>query len=168
MTINDQIKDEKLQYDINREAAKISALSSGKIHKYEYLTGEDILPSNQQQIIEQTKFTYSPLGKAFDKQIKTIEDQWKKQVGPLKVLEPKEMESVSNNKPVITKEIYDKILEERMDEILEMSRKVDYSNLTYIFKGLTYPISFAKYGGPMYAYNQLKNGEKTLQQVEKQ
>ena len=68
MTINDQIKDEKLQYNINREAAKISALSSGKLRKYEYLTGEDILPSNQQQIIEQTKFTYSALGKAFDKQ----------------------------------------------------------------------------------------------------
>ena len=72
MTINDQIKDEKLQYDINREAAKISALSSGKLHNYEYLTGEDILPSNQQQIIEQTKFTYSPLGKVFDKQIKQL------------------------------------------------------------------------------------------------
>ena len=68
MTINDQIRDEKLQYDINREAAKISALSSGKIDKYEYLTGEEILPSNQQQIIEQAKFTYSPLGKAFEKQ----------------------------------------------------------------------------------------------------
>ena len=67
MTINDQIRDEKLQCDINREAAKISALLSGKIHKYEYLTGEDILPSNQQQIIEQAKFTYSPLGKAFEK-----------------------------------------------------------------------------------------------------
>ena len=56
MTIDDQIKDEKRKYDINKEAAKISALSSGKIHKYEYLTGEDILPSNQQQIIEQAKF----------------------------------------------------------------------------------------------------------------
>ena len=73
MTINDQIRDEKIQYDINREAAKVSALSSGKIHKYEYLTGKDILPSNQQQIIEQAKFTYSPLGKASEKQIKTIE-----------------------------------------------------------------------------------------------
>ena len=62
----DNEKDEKLQHDINREAAKISALSSGKLHKYECLTGEDILPSTQQQIIEQTKFTYSPLGKAFD------------------------------------------------------------------------------------------------------
>ena len=84
MTINDQIRDEKLQYDINREAAKISALSSGKIHKYEYLTGEDILPSNQQQMIEQAKFTYSPLGKAFEKQIKTTEDEVKIQLEALK------------------------------------------------------------------------------------
>ena len=65
MTINDQIRDEKLQYDINRKAAEISALSSGKIDKYEYLTGKEILPSNQQQIIEQAKFIYTPLGKAF-------------------------------------------------------------------------------------------------------
>ena len=57
MTTNDQIKDEKLQYNINSELAKISALSSSKLHKYQYLTGEDISPSTQQQIIEQTKFT---------------------------------------------------------------------------------------------------------------
>ena len=63
MTIDDQIKDEKLQYDNHKEAAKILALSSGKTDKYEYLTGEEILPSNQKQIIEQAKFTYSPLGK---------------------------------------------------------------------------------------------------------
>ena len=67
MTINDQIRDERLQYDINREAAKISALSSGKIHDYEYLTGEGILLQ-----AKQAKFTYSPLGKAFENQIKTI------------------------------------------------------------------------------------------------
>ena len=90
MTINDQIWDEKLQYDIKREAAKISPLSSGKIHKYEYLTGEDILTSNQQQIIEQARFTYSPLEKAFEKQAKIIEDQAQKEVEALKVLEPKE------------------------------------------------------------------------------
>ena len=86
MTINDHIRDEKLRYDVNREAAKISALSLGKIHKYEYLTGEEILPSNQQQIIEQAKFTYSPLGKAFEKQIKTIEDQGQKQAEALNTL----------------------------------------------------------------------------------
>ena len=52
MTIDDEIKDEKLQYVINRQAVKISVLSSGKINKYEYLTGEEILPSNQKQVIE--------------------------------------------------------------------------------------------------------------------
>ena len=90
MTINDQIRDEKLEYDINREAAKISALTSGKICKYEYLTGEETVPFNQKQIIEQAKFTYSPLGKAFERQIKTIEDQGEEQVEALKDLEPKE------------------------------------------------------------------------------
>ena len=84
MTINDQIRDEKIQYDINSEAAKISALSSRKFHKYEYLTGEDILPFNQQQITEQAKFTYSPLGKAFEKQIKATEDQAEKQIKAIK------------------------------------------------------------------------------------
>ena len=86
MTTNDQIIDEKLQYDINREASKMSALSSGKIYQYEYFTGEDILPPNQQQIIEQARFSYSPLGKAFEKQIKTIEDQGEKQVEALNTL----------------------------------------------------------------------------------
>ena len=90
MIVHDQIRDEKLQYNINREAAKISALSSGKIHKYEYLTGEDILSSNQQQVIEQARFTYAPSGKAFEKQIKTIEDQGKKQVDALETFKPKE------------------------------------------------------------------------------
>ena len=73
MNIDDQIRDEILPYDINREDSKIRVLSSGKIIKYEYLTGEEILPSNKNQIIEQAKFTYSPLGKTFEKQI-TIED----------------------------------------------------------------------------------------------
>ena len=71
-------------------AAKISALSSGKTRKYEYLTGEDVLPYNQQQIIEQEKLTYSPLGKAFEKQTKTIEDQGEKQIDTVKDLKPKE------------------------------------------------------------------------------
>ena len=72
MTIEDQVKDEKLQYDFNRETAKISALSSGEIGKYEYLAGEKILPSNQQQMIEQAKFTYS-LSKNKQKQLKIKE-----------------------------------------------------------------------------------------------
>ena len=78
MTIEDQIRDEKLQYDINRKATKVLVLSSGKIDTYEYLTGEEILPSNQQQVMEKAKFTYFSLGKAFEKetkeQVKAIKD----------------------------------------------------------------------------------------------
>ena len=79
MTTDDKIRDEKLQHDFNREAAKISALLSGKIDKYEYLTGEEIPPPDQRRVIEQAKFTYSVLGKAFEKQTKTTEDQGEKQ-----------------------------------------------------------------------------------------
>ena len=75
MVKDDKIKYEKLQYQINREPAKISVLLSGKIDKYEYLTGEEILPSGQSRIIEPATFKYYPMDKAFEKQIKTIEDQ---------------------------------------------------------------------------------------------
>ena len=120
MTIEDQIKDEKLQYDINREAAKISVLSSGKIDKYEYLTGEEILPSNQQQIIEQAKFTHSPLGKAFEKQTKTIEDQGEKQI---KAVKDNKKQLISDddykNKLLISKEreFFKDIYNKRLDKI---------------------------------------------------
>ena len=80
MTFDDKIRDEKLQYDINREATNISVLSSGITDKYERLTEEEMLASNQRQIIEQAKFTYSPLGKAFEKQKKTIEEEGKKHI----------------------------------------------------------------------------------------
>ena len=101
MTIDDQIEDEKLQCNINREVAKISVLSSGKINKYEYLIGEEILPSNQKQITEEAKFTYSPLGKAFEKQIKTIEDQRKKQVDLLNTLKPIKDNKSDDNKNLL-------------------------------------------------------------------
>ena len=129
MTINDQIRDEKLRYDINREAAKVSALSSGKIHKYEYLNGEDKLPSNQQQIIEQARFTYSPLGKAFEKQIKTIEDQGEKQIkaiqdqGQLKTI--KKYAYDAEDTPVISKEkeIFNELVDERREKITDLDKK---------------------------------------------
>ena len=129
MTINDQIRDEKLQYDINREAAKISALSSGKIHKYKYLTGEDILPSNQQQIIEQARFTDSPLGKDFEKQTKTIKDQGQKQVEALNTLK-------SNNQLTIEDVIPKNALnndeaKKQLDKIKEIEENVDREKLIY-------------------------------------
>ena len=79
MTIKDKISDEKLQHDTNKEAAKISALLSGKMDKYEYLTCKEIMPSNQCRISELAKFTYSSLGEVLEEQIKTTEDQGRKQ-----------------------------------------------------------------------------------------
>ena len=80
MKIDNRIRDERLQYNINRAATKISALSSGKIDRYEFLTGAEILPPDQRRVIEQANFTYYPLGKAFEKQTKTIEEQGKKRI----------------------------------------------------------------------------------------
>ena len=142
MTINGQIRDEKLQYDINREAAKISALSSGKIHKYEYLTGEDILPSNQQQVIEQARFTYSPLGKAFEKQIKTIEDQGKKQVEALNTLK-------SNNQLTIEDVIPKNALnndeaKKELDKIKEIEKNIGRKKLVYETNEYTYSFKIFK------------------------
>ena len=70
MTIDDKIKDEKLQYDTNRGAAKVSALSLGNIDKYEYPIGEEILPSDQKRTIEQTQFIYFSLGRVLEKERK--------------------------------------------------------------------------------------------------
>ena len=69
-TNHDKIKDEKLQYDISKEVAKIPALSSRKIEIYEFLKGEKILRPDQRRVIGQAKFTFSPLGKTFEKQNK--------------------------------------------------------------------------------------------------
>ena len=135
MTIEDQIKDEKLQYDINREAAKISALSSGKIDKYEYLTGEEILPSNQQQIIQQAKFNYSPLGKTLEKQVKTIKDQGEKQVDALKT-SYKKLPSIKDFVPTekFNLEIINEII--RIEEIEKRDKMVYKSaNRNYDFRG---------------------------------
>ena len=137
MTLEDQIRDEKLQYDINRKAAKISALSSGEINRYEYLTGEEILPSNQQQIIEQAKFAYSPLGKAFEKQTKTIKDQGEK---PIKAIQDnkEQLGNINNdddykNKLLLSREIeiFKNIYDKRLDKIEKLSTKNDYNNLKY-------------------------------------
>ena len=159
MTIEDQIKHEKLQYDNNREAAKISALSSGKIDKYEYLTGEEILPSNQQQIIEQAKFTYSPLGKAFEKQTKTIEDQGKKQVKAIQ--DNKQLVNINNDdykdKLLLSKErnlkdIYNK----RLDKIEEINNKIDYNNLNYVVLGTGGEYNFNNLDDPLTFLNNSK------------
>ena len=130
MTIEDQIGDEKLQYDINRAAAKMSALSSGKIDNCEYLTGEEVLSSNQQQIIERAKSTFSPLGKAFKKQTKTIEDQREKHINVLKSLESSDKQLLSI-KDFILKERLNPQNVDEIEKIEEEERKADRSKMIY-------------------------------------
>ena len=136
MTIEDQIKDEKVLYETNREAAKISALSSGKLDKYEYLTGEEILPSNQQQIIKQAKFNYSPLGKAIEKQIKTIKDQGEKQADALKT-SYKKLPSIKGF--VSTKKFNLEIIDE-IRRIEEIEKNVDRNKMVYESTSRTYDL----------------------------
>ena len=168
MTIEDQIKDEKLQYDINGEAAKISALSSGKIDKYEYLTGEEILPSNQQQIIEQAKFTYSPLGKAFEKQTKTIEDKGEKQI---KAIQDNRKQLIGDddykNKLLISKEreIFKDIYNKRLDKIEEFNNKIDYDNLKYVVESSGDEYRFNKIEDPIALLNDIKKGKISLEEA---
>ena len=80
MRIDDNLRDGKLQYNSNRNGGKMSVLSSGKIDKYECLTGGEIKDRLSDKVIQQAKLTYSTLGKALKKQGKTTEDQGRKQV----------------------------------------------------------------------------------------
>ena len=137
MAIEDQIKDEKLQYDINREAAKISALSSGKLDKYEYFAGEEILPSNQQQMIQQAKFTYSPLAKALEKQRKTIEDQGEKQVVGLESLKDSDKKLTPIKDFIPMENLNPKIINE-IKRIEEIEKKVDRNRMVYKETNKTY------------------------------
>ena len=131
MITDDRIIDGKMQYDINREAGKILALSSCKVDKYEYLTGEKILPSDQSRIIEQAVFTYSPLSKAFEKQIKTIEEQGKNQVEALEVLKPITQkltikDTIPENK--LSKEAKNKVNKIKEIEKNDKQRKIIFKN----------------------------------------
>ena len=156
MTIEDQIKEK-------REAAKISALSSGKIDKYEYLTGEEILPSNQQQIIQQDKFTYSPLGEAFEKQIKTIENQGKKQVKAIQ--DNKQLVNINinkdddyKNKLLLSKEreIFKNIYNKRLDKTEELNNKINYDNLEYFAINSRTTYNFSELADPLTFLNEIK------------
>ena len=100
MTFDDKIRDEKLQCYIKREAAKISALSSGKLDKYEYFMGEEILPPDHSRVMEQATFTYSPLGKALEQQTKKQVDVLKSLILSNKIDELKQIESKFPEKQV--------------------------------------------------------------------
>ena len=129
---------------------------SGKINKYECLTGEEILPFNQKQIIEQAKFTYSPFGKAFEKQIKTIKYEGQKQI--------KAIQNQGQISPLISKqkEIFNKLADERLEEITKLDKKVNRDNLIYKHKGPTADVKFNAFDNALNLLDKMKEGEISL------
>ena len=144
---------------------KISALSSKKFDKYEYLTGEEILPSNQQQIIQQAKFNYSPLGKAIEKQIKTIEDQGEKQIKAIQ----DNKKQLTNTKEVTIKNIIpENILNDEakkeIDKISEIEKTVDREKLVY--RASAFTCSFQNFRTIRTFGRDIYNGEITLKEAD--
>ena len=120
-----------------------------------------VLPSNEQQTIEQTKFIYSPLGKAFDKQIKTIEDQGKKQVDDLEKLKPKEIkpiEGTSNNQSK-AKIIFNELINKRKELMNKLYDSVDYNNLRFEYMTKAKDVSFYEYRDSKELFNAIKDGK---------
>ena len=124
--IDDKIRDEKLQYNIDRQAAKKSALSSWKIGKYESLTGEEMLLTDQKRVIKQAKLTYFPLEKKFEIQTKRLKRKEEKQVKALKALMEEELESIEGSFPKITRtdEIKNEIDEIKKKEKIKLIKKI--------------------------------------------
>ena len=124
--IDDKIRDEKLQYNIDRQAAKNSALSSWKIDKYESLTGEEMLLTDQKRVIKQAKLTYFPLEKKFEIQTKRLKRKEEKQVKALKALMEEELESIEGSFPKITRtdEIKNEIDEIKKKEKIKLIKKI--------------------------------------------
>ena len=125
MTIDDKNRDEEQQYDINREKAKTSVLSSEKIYNYEYLTGEEILLSNQRQILEQAKFAYFPLGKTFEK-------QREKQVGALKSLNPfNKKDELKQIEGIFPQSMMNDLIRAKLKEIVNLQDIIKTNELHY-------------------------------------
>ena len=143
---------------------KISTLSTGKIHKYEYLT-------DQKQIIEQAKSTYSPFGKAFEKQIKTIEDQGEKQIKAIQ--DQRQVKTIKkytyNNEdtPFMSKQkdIFNKLVDEELEKIVDLDKNVNTNDLIYKYKGNTADAKFDKFDNAPNIINKIKNGEIILADV---
>ena len=122
MEIDDEVRDEKLQYDINREAANLSTLLSGKLDKYENLSGEEVVPFNQKQIIEQAKFAYSHLEKASEKQAE-------KQVDVIKFLDP--FIKLKNIEGIFLQSLINDLIRDKLKEIFKLQDVIKKYNLNY-------------------------------------
>ena len=176
MTIDEKIREEKVPYDIDREPAKVWALSSIKIDKYEFLTGEEILPPDQRRLIEQAKFTYSWLGKSFEKQTKTIEEQ-----GKTKTIEDHEKQLVESNKllkkdfnidrnyhvyHLTNKKIFNRLVEEKSYEFNNLKEKINPNNLVYEFKTEgRIPKGFSNYQNLIEVFINLRDGNVNPREV---
>ena len=137
MIIDDEIRNKKIQYNINRVASKISALSSDKIDKYEFLTGKEILPSDQSRIMEHVKFTYSPLSKAFEKQIYKIEGQGKK-TWSFKTLKSSEnKQDIKSTDGIFPKQMRTNEIKNKIYEIKKWKEKIKQKDLKYETKKYT-------------------------------
>ena len=141
--------------------------------KYEYLPGEEILPSNQQQITEQAKFTYFPLGKALEKQVKTIKDQGEKQVKAIqdnKKLVKINKDDDYKDKLLLSREreIFKDIYNKKLDKIEELNNKIDYNDLTYVVVGTGDKYSFDDLDDPLTFLNNIKKGEISMEKAIKQ
>ena len=129
------------------------------------------MPSNKQQIIEQAKFTYSPLGKTFEKQTKTIEDQGEKQIKAIQG-NKKEIANINDdykNKLLLSKEreIFKNIYNERLDKIEELNKKVKYNNLKYTVISTGEEFQFDKSDDPLVFLNDIKTSKISLEEANK-
>ena len=124
-------------------------------------------------MIEQAKFTYSPLGKVFEKQIKTIEDQVEKQIkavqnqGQVKTIIKRTCDD--EDSPLISKqkEIFNKTVDERLDEITKLHKKVNLDDLIYRYKGKTSDGNFDRYNNALNIIDKMKNGKIKLADLKK-
>ena len=147
---------ERLQKHQLYNQAKSTNMNTLLVKKYCHLINN--------KIIEQAKFTYSPLVKAFEKQKKTIEKQGKKQIVALADLKPKEI------KPRETKpNEYGNYFLNKAAKIRESYEPVDFNYLTYNFKDLRIPsLNFSKFKGPMHIFKSIRKGYITLEDIEKE
>ena len=179
MTINDQIRDEKIQYDINREAAK----KYQPYHQVKFVNMNILLVKIyyhliNSKIIEEAEFTYYPLGKGFEKQIKTIEDQGQKQVDALESLKTQEQTKAitynddddddDDNEFLKQKEqIYNILFDKKLDEIQELSKEIDYEKLNYNFTTkASGSIIFIKFKAAFSLFKKIRDGYISLKMAE--
>ena len=129
------------------------------------------MPSNQQQTIQQAKFTYSPLGKAFEKQTETIKDQGEKQIKAIQDKRPiKSIEKITydiNDNPTVLKEkeIYNKLTEKSFEKINNLDKRVDIDKLVFKYKGHTPAEDFSKFDNGLDLINKIRDGEISLDEA---